>query len=65
MAHENERVNLCLRIGSGGGCIVGSAVDSNTRGPGFESTHRQLISNNYLLFAEKTKIDKRRPGMPI
>ena len=35
----------------GSGCgAVGRAVASNTRGPGFESSHRQLILNIYLLF---------------
>ena len=32
------------------------AVDSETRGPGFESSHR----NTYLLFVEKTKIKRER-----
>ena len=30
---------------------VGRAVASNTRGPGFESSHRQLLLNIYLLLA--------------
>ena len=34
----------------GSGCgAVGRAVASNTRGPGFESSHRQLLLNIYLL----------------
>ena len=34
----------------GSGCgSVGRAVASNTRGPGFESSHRQLLLNIYLL----------------
>ena len=38
-----------LRI-LGCGCgTVGSAVASDTRGPGFESSHRQLLLNIYLL----------------
>ena len=28
---------------------VDSAVASDTRGPGFESSHRRLLLNNYLL----------------
>ena len=37
-------------ISWGSGCgTVGRAVASNTRGPGFESSHRQLLLNNYLL----------------
>ena len=34
----------------GSGCgAVGRAVASNTKGPGFESSHRQLLLNIYLL----------------
>ena len=34
----------------GSGCgAVGRAVASNTRGPGFESSHWQLLLNIYLL----------------
>ena len=36
------------RWGSGCGA-VGRAVASDTRGPGFESSHRQLLLNAYLL----------------
>ena len=45
---------------------VGRAVTSNTIGPWFESSHRQ---KNYCTFVycqlciEKTKINKKRPGM--
>ena len=35
-------------LGSGRGS-VGRAVASNIRGPGFESSHRQLLLNIYLL----------------
>ena len=36
--------------GKGCGCgAVGRAVASNTRGPRFESSHRQLLLNIYLL----------------
>ena len=35
-------------LGSGCGA-VGRAVASDTRGPGFESSHRQLLLNIYLL----------------
>ena len=41
------RTNI-LRLGSGCGA-VGRAVASDTRGPGFESSHRQLLLNIYLL----------------
>ena len=34
----------------GSGCgAIGRAVTSNTRGPEFESSHRQLLLNIYLL----------------
>ena len=35
-------------VGSGCGA-VGRVVASDTRGPGFESSHRQLLLNIYLL----------------
>ena len=40
-----------IRVGTGGsGCgAVGRAVASDTRGPGFESSHQQLLLNIYLL----------------
>ena len=37
-----------VQMGSGCGA-VGRAVASDTRGPGFESSHRQLLLNIYLL----------------
>ena len=37
-----------MLMGSGCGA-VGRVVASNTRGPGFESSHRQLLLNIYLL----------------
>ena len=52
--------------GSGGGGSVGGAVASNTRGPGFESRHRQNFINQSQLYnrdTEKTKIKKKRPRM--
>ena len=42
------RIEARKRLGSGCGA-VGKAVASNTRGPGFESSHRQLLLNIYLL----------------
>ena len=50
----------------GSGCnSVGRAVASDTRGPRFESSHRQNLY--WTLFTvnciEKTKIKKKRPGM--
>ena len=48
---------------AGSGCgAVDRAVASNTRGPGFESSHRQLLLNNYLLFIEKTKNKEKEAG---
>ena len=46
---------------TGCGCgTVCSAVASDNRGPGFESSHRQLLLNNYYkLFVEKTKINEK------
>ena len=44
------------------GCgLVGRVVVSDTRSPQFESSHQQYT---FLLFSiEKTKINKKRPGM--
>ena len=42
---EKDRVR-CLISGCG---TVNRAVASKTRRPGFESSHRQLLLNNYLL----------------
>ena len=41
-------VNYKLKMGSGCGA-VGRAVASDTRGPGFESNHRHILLNIYLL----------------
>ena len=47
--NENKRKsNSELKEGSGCG-TVGRAVAYDTRGPGFESSHRQLLLNIYLL----------------
>ena len=53
-------------IAWGSGCVsVGKVVASDTRGPWFESRHRQ--SFYWILFtvnwSEKTKVKKKRPGM--
>ena len=53
------------QLGSGCGA-VGRAVASNTRGPGFESSHWQLLSNIYLLLTVCRKDEnkeKKRPRM--
>ena len=39
---------------------VGSAVTSDTRGPCFESSHRRLLLNNYLLLTDSRK-DENKP----
>ena len=47
----------------GSGCgAVGRVLASNSRGPGFEFSHRQLLLNINLL-VEKTKRKKKTPGM--
>ena len=44
----------------GGQCLLLRAVASNTRGPSFESSHRQhLLSTYFLLTVEKTTIKKK------
>ena len=40
-------------------------VATDTRGSGFESSHEQLLLNNYLLFVGETKIKKRDREWPI
>ena len=56
--------NIKSPLHGGSGCgTIDKAVDSDTKGPGFESNHRQLLLNNYLLFLEKTKIKKKIVGM--
>ena len=51
---------------SGSGCgAVGRAVAYDTRGPGFDSSHRQLLLNIYLLLTvcRKDENKEKRPGM--
>ena len=46
--HLNWLINKSQSPILGCGCgTVGSAVASETRGPGFESSHWQLLLNNY------------------
>ena len=49
-------------LGSG---IVDSAVASDTRGPGFESSHRQQLLNMFTVncLQKRRKLQKKRPGM--
>ena len=51
-------------LGSGCGA-VGRAVAYDTRGPRFESSHRQLLLNIYLLLTvcRKDENKEKRPGM--
>ena len=44
---------------------VGRAVAYDSRGPGFESSHRQLLLNIYLLLTvyRKDENKEKRPGM--
>ena len=60
-------VKYYLKIKTGSGCgSVGRAVASNTRGPRFESSHRQkiyLYSEHLFTVNCVLKIKKKRPGM--
>ena len=50
----------------GSGCgAVGRAVAYNTRGPRFDSSHRQLLLNIYLQLTvcRKDENKEKRPGM--
>ena len=54
-------------VGAGSGCAaVGRAVASDTRGPEFESSHRQLLFEHLFTvncLQKRRKIKKKRPGM--
>ena len=52
---------MSIRCGS----VSSAVVASNTRGPQFESSHQEIILlwAFLLLTIEKTKINKKRPGM--
>ena len=59
--------NFLMGLGSGCGS-VGRAVASDTRGPRFESSHRQKFNIEQLLdtvncVLKRRKIKKKRPGM--
>ena len=51
---------LPVDIGCGS---VGRAVACNIRGPRFESRHRQNLYSTFVYCIEKTKINKKRPGI--
>ena len=56
----------CKLLPLGSGCgAVGRAVAYNTRGPGFESSHWQLLLNIYLLLTvcRKDENKEKRSGM--
>ena len=60
--------NFCLLQSSchgRSGCgSVGRAVAFNTRGPRFDSSHRQIYVEHLFVYCiEKTKINKKRPQM--
>ena len=52
------------KIGSGGCGSVDSAVTSDSGGPGFESSPRQLLLTNYLLLtaSRKDEIQEKEAG---
>ena len=51
-------------FGYDSGCgTVGRAVASDTRGPRFGSRHRQILNLCTVNCIERTKINKKRPGM--
>ena len=61
---EYVDVTLWWRLVSGCGA-VGRAVAFKTRGPWFDSSHRQNFIEHLFIIncIEKTKINKKRPGM--
>ena len=50
------------QLGSGCG-TVGRAVASDTRDPRLESSHRQILNLRTVKYIDKTKINKKMPGM--
>ena len=61
-----KELNLTKVKTKGSGCgAVGRAVAYDTRGPRFESSHRQLLLNIYLLLTvcRKDENKEKRPGM--
>ena len=61
---RNNLLSKISNVGSGCGA-VGRAVAYDTRGPGFDSSHRQLLLNIYLLLTvcRKDENKEKRPGM--
>ena len=60
-------VSLFYSTWEGNGCgSVGREVASDSRGPRFESSHRQTLFYLYTVNCiEKTKIKEKRPGMAL
>ena len=56
---SHPRQIFLFKTGSGCGA-VGRVVASNTRGPGFESSHRQLLLNIYLLLTVCRKDENKK-----
>ena len=55
-----------IKTEQSGGCgSVGRAVAFDTKGPRFDSSHRQNFIEHLFIIncIEKTKINKKRPGM--
>ena len=61
---EKYQIEIIIKMGSGCGS-VGGAVAFDTRGPRFDSSHRQNFIEHLFIVncIEKTKINKKRPGM--
>ena len=59
-AAANEKISLSSKIVN----VTGAGVASDTRGPGFESSHRQLLLNNYSLLSvcRKDKNKEKEAG---
>ena len=50
----------------GSGCCTADCKDaSDTKWPGFESSHRQILLNDDFLFVEKTKKKKEAENGPF
>ena len=66
--HSQCQGKMLVNMGSGCG-LVGRAVAFDTRGPRFDSSHLQnfiehLLVNLFIInYIEKTKINRKRPGM--
>ena len=62
----SQLANANLQSSCSSGCgSVGRAVAFNSRGPRFDSSHQQNVIEHLVIIncIEKTKINKKRPGM--